>query len=101
MQLVLCVHKVMNYKIPKHRFGSINRGIKINIEYVIILSLLRGSNLKKFIINALFVAGLFLYYYFIDFDITRLSYWILLYPVIWFSVLLYIDTKRKNRNKNM
>ena len=57
--------------------------------------------MKKFIINALFVAGILLYYYFIDFDISRLSYWIILYPVIWFSVLLYIDIKRKNRKKNM
>ena len=37
----------------------------------------------------------------IDFDITRLSYWILLYLVIWFSVLLYIDIKSKNRNKDV
>lgn len=88
-------------KTSKHRFGSIKRGIKRNIEYIIILFLLRGSNLKKFIINALFVVGIFLYFYLIDFDINRLSYWVFLYQVIWFSVLLYIDTKRKNRNKNM
>jgi len=42
----------------------------------------------------------FLYFSSIDFDISRLSYWIILYLVIWFSALLYIDIKSKNKNDN-
>ena len=39
----------------------------------------------------------FLYFPSIDFGISRLSYWRILYAVIWFSALLYRDIEGKNK----